>query len=39
MNDDLANMARSVLANDPKMANKVANSLHLQDEAILKELI
>ncbi|EII3652015.1 hypothetical protein LSD75_001318 [Campylobacter coli] len=38
MNDDLANMARSVLANDPKMANKVANSLHLQDEAILKEL-
>lgn len=37
MNDDLANMARSVLANDPKMANKVANSLHLQDEAILKE--
>ncbi|EHP5804064.1 hypothetical protein KMX90_000911 [Campylobacter coli] len=38
MNDDLANMTRSVLANDPKMANKVANSLHLQDEAILKEL-
>ncbi|EAH6718808.1 hypothetical protein EJE39_06630 [Campylobacter jejuni] len=38
INDDLANMARSVLANDPKMANKVANSLHLQDEAILKEL-
>ncbi|HBK1887504.1 TPA: hypothetical protein LGD50_001556 [Campylobacter jejuni] len=38
MNDDLANMARSVLANDPKMANKVANSLHLRDEAILKEL-
>ncbi|MCW1369186.1 hypothetical protein OLQ19_07380 [Campylobacter jejuni] len=38
MNDDLANMARSVLANDPKMANKVANSSHLQDEAILKEL-
>lgn len=38
MNDDLANMARNVLANDPKMANKVANSLHLQDEAILKEL-
>lgn len=38
VNDDLANMARSVLANDPKMANKVANSLYLQDEAILKEL-
>ncbi|EAH6464060.1 hypothetical protein EIQ48_05640 [Campylobacter jejuni] len=38
INDDLANMARSVLANDPKIANKVANSLHLQDEAILKEL-
>ncbi|HDZ4931867.1 TPA: hypothetical protein RTF91_001152 [Campylobacter jejuni] len=38
MNDDLANMARGVLANDPKMANKVANSLHLQDEAMLKEL-
>ncbi|XAK38270.1 hypothetical protein AAID93_02680 [Campylobacter coli] len=38
MNDDLANMARSALANDPKMANKVANYLHLQDEAILKEL-
>ncbi|EGM0419413.1 hypothetical protein IL044_000648 [Campylobacter coli] len=38
VNDDLANMARSVLANDPKMANKVVNSLYLQDEAILKEL-
>ncbi|EKF2393054.1 hypothetical protein OYP32_001286 [Campylobacter coli] len=38
VNDDLANMARSVLAKDPKMANKVANSLYLQDEAILKEL-
>ncbi|EAJ5954587.1 hypothetical protein PJZ00_001788, partial [Campylobacter jejuni] len=38
MNDDLAKMASSVLANDPKIANKLANSLHLQDEAILKEL-
>ncbi|MCV3396044.1 hypothetical protein L8V93_07840 [Campylobacter lari] len=38
INGDLANMARSVLAKDPKMSNKVANSLHLQDEAILKEL-
>ncbi|ENY9536041.1 hypothetical protein ACVBHB_001959, partial [Campylobacter jejuni] len=34
MNDDLAKMASSVLANDPKIANKLANSLHLQDEAI-----
>ncbi|ECP5271394.1 hypothetical protein FT840_06000 [Campylobacter lari] len=38
INGDLANMARSVLAKDPKISNKVANSLHLQDEAILKEL-
>lgn len=38
MNDDLANMARGVLANDPKLANKVGNSLALQDEALLKEL-
>lgn len=37
-NNDLANMARSVLANDPKIANKVANSLSKQDEALLKEL-
>ena len=38
VNDDLANLARGILANDPKMANKVANALHLQDEALLKEL-
>lgn len=38
MNDDLANMASGVLANDPKIANKVGNALALQDEALLKEL-
>lgn len=38
MNDDLAKIARDVLANDPKIANKLANALSGQDEALLKEL-
>lgn len=38
MNDDLANMASGVLANDLKIANKVGNALALQDETLLKEL-
>ncbi|TKX30496.1 hypothetical protein CQA69_06365 [Campylobacter estrildidarum] len=37
-NKDLANMARTVIANDPKMANKLGDYLHSESEALLKEL-